>query len=173
MPCRNLQSSATRMIRGLAETRLACRGSSYAAARSVIAIPIRYGKSDRRAKSLVRGTRARAGTRNLRERLAALLHALRHVVDALFDELVGKIHAAALRGHHAGLAGEALKGVLVESRFAFRHARCPGDRIPEFRRATDAEAVAGGARGVVKLFTRCRRGGRSRRCRRTRLRNLH
>ena len=69
----------------------------------------------------------------------------RHVLDGGAHGVVGQVHAAALRRHHARRALEALDRVLLERRHALRDARRPGGLVANPRRAGDAGAMAGDA----------------------------
>src|SRR5690606_8577925 len=60
------------------------------------------------------------------------------------DLLLGQGRVAALRGHHAGIAGEALDGVLVQRVLALGDARVPV-AASQGRGIADAVGVAGAA----------------------------
>ena len=87
-----------------------------------------------------------------------LLRGVQHVVDGFLDQVVRHIHAAALGGHHAGGAGEALDGVLVQHVLALGDAGRPGRHIARLRGAADAGAMARLAGLLVQLIAVLRRG---------------
>src|SRR5437016_9274267 len=104
--------------------------------------------------------------RHPRRRDSKLLRHLYHVIDGLLDEVVGRIHAAALRGHHAGFPLEALERVLVEHGLALGDARSPGGFVPRLRRAADPLSMADVARLLEELRTVLWHPGGDRRARR-------
>ena len=73
------------------------------------------------------------------------------MIDGLLDQIVGGIHAAALRGHHAGLSLKALERVLVEHGLTLGDARSPGGLVARLRRATDSLTMADVARLLEQL----------------------
>src|SRR6516165_9502715 len=75
----------------------------------------------------------------------ALLRHLHHVIDGLLDQIVRRVGAPALGGHHPGTAREALDRVFVQGVLALSDPRCPGSFIPGTRCAADSLTVAGTA----------------------------
>src|SRR5690606_17269482 len=86
----------------------------------------------------------RPGAASLVVRVLRLLEVVEHPVDRGLDLLVGQRGVAALGGHHAGAAGEALDGVLVQRVLALGDARGPR-ALGQGRGTADAAAVAGTA----------------------------
>jgi len=55
-----------------------------------------------------------------------LLVQIDDVIDGLLDQVIGPVGVTTLGRHHAGLATEAVKGVVVEGFLALGDARTPG-----------------------------------------------
>ena len=104
-------------------------------------------------------------TKGRRPRLLVHLH---HVVDGLFDQIVGQVRAAALGRHDAALALETLEGMPVQRRFALGDTRRPDGLVADLGCAGDAGAVAGAAHLLEHLSAVLGRRGRARRTARRR-----
>src|SRR3990172_8942556 len=96
------------------------------------------------------GLAAAFSTKN-KKLLSDLLGVAHHVVHRRLDLGVG-CGRTALGRHEAGLALEALDGVLIEFVVALGDAILPCRLVAELRRARDAHAVAGLAGTLKKLL---------------------
>ena len=89
------------------------------------------GREERRGRGAVGGDRLPAARSRARGCAPANGSGPPCVRRRHADGVVGKIHAAALRGHHARCALEACDGVLFERRLALRDARRPGGLVAD------------------------------------------
>ena len=85
-----------------------------------------------------------------------LLVQLDDVIDGLLDEVVRPVGAAALGRHHAGLAVEALQGVVVERLLALGNARTPGTLVAHLGSTRDSGSMTSRAGGFVGGSAVCR-----------------
>src|ERR1700722_3801054 len=81
-----------------------------------------------------------------------LLRHADHVVDGLLDQVVRRVGATALRGHHTRGAGEAVDDVVVQRVFALRYAGAPGSLVASLWRTRDTGAMAGAASLLEEVY---------------------